>query len=86
LVVLAGVDGEVAEELAGDGVDDSDVEALDEQDDVGSFVWSFAGLTDVSRPATRDGRVRLAGQHRFQLDQNRHPDDRTSREDWLACR
>ncbi len=35
-----GVDGELAEEFAGDGVDDSDVEVLDEQDDVGSAVGS----------------------------------------------
>jgi len=40
LVVGVGVEGEVAEELAGDGVDDSDVEVLDEQDDAGSLVGS----------------------------------------------
>ena len=40
LVVAAGVDGEVAEEFAGGGVDDADVEVLDEQDDVGSGVGS----------------------------------------------
>jgi hypothetical protein len=40
LVVLAGVDGELAQELAGDGFDDADVEVLDEQDDVGSGVGS----------------------------------------------
>src|SRR6186713_282609 len=40
LVVLAGVDGELAEEFAGGGVDDADVEVLDEQDDVGSGVGS----------------------------------------------
>ena len=40
MVVLAGVDGELAEEFAGDGVDDADVEVLDEQDDVGSGVGS----------------------------------------------
>jgi len=38
LVVLVGVDGELAEEFAGDGVDDAYVEVLDEQDDVGSAV------------------------------------------------
>ena len=36
LVVAVGVDGE----FAGDGVDDADLEVLDEQDDVGSFVGS----------------------------------------------
>jgi hypothetical protein len=40
LVVDGGVEGEVAEEFAGDGVDDSDVEVLDEQDDAGSGVCS----------------------------------------------
>ena len=40
LVVLVGVDGELAEEFAGDGVDGADVEVLDEQDDVGSLVGS----------------------------------------------
>ena len=30
LVVLGGVDGEFAQELPGDGVDDSDVEVLDD--------------------------------------------------------
>ena len=38
LVVLGEVEGELAEEFAGDGVDDSDVEVLDEQDDVGAGV------------------------------------------------
>jgi hypothetical protein len=33
LVVAARVDGEVAEDLAGGGVDDGDVEVLDEQDE-----------------------------------------------------
>jgi hypothetical protein len=40
LVVAAWVDGEVAEDLSGGGVDDGDVEVLDEQDDVGSGVGS----------------------------------------------
>src|SRR3954470_20235040 len=38
LVVAAGVDGELAEEFAGGGVDDADVQVLDEQQDVGSGV------------------------------------------------
>jgi hypothetical protein len=38
LVVAGGVEGELAEEFAGGGVDDADVEVLDEQGDVGSGV------------------------------------------------
>ena len=38
LVVAAGVEDELAEELAGGGVDDADLEVLDEQDDAGSGV------------------------------------------------
>ena len=40
LVVLGGVDGELAQEFAGGGVDDADVEVLDQQDDVGSGLGS----------------------------------------------
>ena len=40
LVVDGWVEGEVAEEFAGDGVDDADVEVGDECDDVGSGVGS----------------------------------------------
>ena len=40
LVVAGGVDGEVAEEFAGGGVDDADVVVVDEEDDVGSGVGS----------------------------------------------
>ena len=40
MVVASWVDGELAEELAGGGVDDADVEVLDEQEDVGSGVGS----------------------------------------------
>jgi hypothetical protein len=40
LVVAAWVDGELAEELAGGGVDDAEVQVVDEQDDVGSGVGS----------------------------------------------
>jgi hypothetical protein len=40
LVVARGVDGELVEEFAGAGVDDADVEVVDEQDDVGSAVGS----------------------------------------------
>src|SRR5215472_9413569 len=40
LVDAVRVEGELAEELAGGGVDDPDVEVLDEQQDVGSGVGS----------------------------------------------
>jgi hypothetical protein len=40
LVVAAGVEGELAEQFAGGGVDDADVEVLDEDQDVGSGVGS----------------------------------------------
>jgi hypothetical protein len=39
LVVAAGVDGEVAEEFAGGGVDDADVEVVDEEDERGGDGW-----------------------------------------------
>ena len=53
LVVPAGVDGELAEEFAGGGVDDADLDVLEEQQDVGSG----AGSADA------DG-VQAAGQAR----------------------
>jgi hypothetical protein len=40
LVVAGGVEGELAEEFAGGGVDDADVEVVDEDQDVGSGVGS----------------------------------------------
>ena len=40
LVVAGGVEGELAEDFAGGGVDDGDVEVLDEESDVGSGVGS----------------------------------------------
>ena len=40
MVVASWVDGELAEEFAGGGVDDAYVEVLDEQVDVGSGVGS----------------------------------------------
>jgi hypothetical protein len=43
------VQGEFADEFAGDGVDDADVEVLDEQDDAGSLVGS--AHADVVQPA-----------------------------------
>jgi len=49
LVVAGGVEGEVAEEFAGGGVDDADVEVGDEEDDGGSGVGSADA--DVVEPA-----------------------------------
>ena len=49
MVVAGGVDGELAEELAGAGVDDSDVEFLDQDQDAGSSVG--AAEWDVAEPA-----------------------------------
>jgi len=53
LEVFAGVQGEFAEGFAGDGVDETDFEVLDEQDDAGSRVGAadsdvmqFAFVTD----------------------------------------
>ena len=44
-----GVDGELAQEFAGGGVHDADVEVVDEQDDGGSGVGSpDGGLVEVS--------------------------------------
>ncbi|GAA4748845.1 hypothetical protein GCM10023328_34170 [Modestobacter marinus] len=40
LVVAGGVEGEFAEEFAGGGVDDADVQVLDQEQDVGSGVGS----------------------------------------------
>ncbi len=43
LVSLGGVEGEFAEELAGCGVDDADVEVVHQDEDAGSGVGSAAG-------------------------------------------
>ena len=40
MVALGCVEDELAEEFAGGGVDDADVEVVDEQDDVGSGACS----------------------------------------------
>jgi hypothetical protein len=40
LIVAAWIDDQVAQDFSGGGVDDGDVEVLDEQDDVGSGVGS----------------------------------------------
>jgi hypothetical protein len=49
VVAAGGVEGEVAEEFAGGGVDDADVDVGDEQDDAGSGVG--AANTDVVQVA-----------------------------------
>ena len=49
LVVLGGVEDQLAEELPGGGVDHADVQVLDEQDDVGSGVGSADA--EVVQPA-----------------------------------
>jgi hypothetical protein len=49
LVVAGGVDGEFAEEFAGGGVDDADVEVVDQLQDGGSGVFGL-GARPV-RPA-----------------------------------
>lgn len=56
MVVLAWVDDQVAEDLAGGGVDDGDVEVLDEEEDVGPGVGSPDA--DVAEPAG-DAQVNL---------------------------
>ena len=48
LVVLAGIDDELADEFAGGGVDDANVEVVDEQDDAG-----LRALTGKPRAALR---------------------------------
>jgi hypothetical protein len=49
LVVAAGVDGQVAEQFAGGGVDDADVEVVDEHEHLGSGVgWSDAEVVEAA--------------------------------------
>ena len=56
LVVAGRVEGEVAEQLAGGGVDDAGVEILDEQDDVGSGVGpADADVVELAAVAEGDG-------------------------------
>ena len=59
MVVAGGVDGQLAQEFAGDGVDDADVEIVNEQQDVGSGVGS--GVVGVAASADADV-VEAAGQ------------------------
>ena len=58
MIVLAWVDDQVAQDLAGGVVQDGDVEVLDEQDDVGSGAGSADA--DVSEP-TGDAERDAAG-------------------------
>jgi hypothetical protein len=53
LVAAGGVEGGVAEELAGGGVDDADVEVVDEQQD-GLWMWAWPMPMWWRRPARRN--------------------------------
>ena len=56
LVVAGGVEGELADDLAGGGVDDADVEVLGEDEDVGSGVGpSDADVEQAAVVAQGDG-------------------------------
>ena len=56
LVVAGRVEGQVAEQFAGGGVDDTDVQVLDEQQDVGSGVGSAdADVVELAGVAEGDG-------------------------------
>ncbi|OLT53560.1 hypothetical protein BJF88_11065 [Cellulosimicrobium sp. CUA-896] len=54
MVVLGGVEDEVAQEFSGGGVDDADLELVDEQQDVGSGVGS-ADADVVQAPVVAQG-------------------------------
>ena len=55
-VVAGGVEGELAEELAGGSVDDGDVQVLDEQQDAGSGVGpADADVVQAAAGAQADG-------------------------------
>src|SRR5215471_7657456 len=60
LVVAGRVEGQVAEQFAGGGVDDADVQVLDEQQDVGSGVGS-ADADDVGADAVMGVGAPIAG-------------------------
>ena len=56
MVVGGGVEGEVAEDFAGGGVDDADVEVVDEEHDVGSGVlFADANVVESAVVAQGDG-------------------------------
>jgi hypothetical protein len=55
LVVAGGVEGQLAQEFSGDGVDDADVQVVDQQDDVGSGVGtSDADVVEAAVQAQGD--------------------------------
>ena len=54
MVALGRVEDQLADEFAGGGVDDADVEVLDQDDDAGSRVGS-ADADGVERPAVAQG-------------------------------
>src|SRR5215469_15940663 len=56
LVVAAGVEDELAQELAGGGVDDTDVQVMDEHQDAGSGVGS-ADADVVELPGVAEGEL-----------------------------
>ena len=56
MVAAVWVDGELSEEFAGGGVDDSDVEVVDEQDDAGSVEGSSeSDVVELAVDAEGDG-------------------------------
>lgn len=58
MIVPGGVDGEVADELAGRGVDDSDVEVVDEHQNAGSGVGAAdADVVQLAVDPQREGAV-----------------------------
>ena len=62
MVVAVGVDGELAEEFAGGGVDDADVVVVDEEHDVGSGVGSSdADVVEAAVESEGDGAAGVDG-------------------------
>jgi hypothetical protein len=59
VVAAFGVDGELADEFAGGGVDDADVEVVDEEQDGGSFEVAAHGDV-VALPGDAQGAVGLS--------------------------
>jgi hypothetical protein len=65
LVVAVWVEGGLAQELAGGGVDDPDVQVLDQQQDVGSGVGSADADADADADANADADARTARSAKF---------------------
>ena len=58
MIVPGGVDGEVADELTGGGIDDSDVEVVDEHENAGSGVGAAdADVVQAAVDAQGEGAV-----------------------------